>query len=993
MTTFTAPAILASGTGVYTGIESGVEPGFIGPTSTPPTAPNASGSIPPPEVQRGGLNVALWGGYSATVVDPSNPNAFWTFQQITDSQFSSDTNTWAVQATRISIDQPAITLSVSAPAAAVTPLRLGVMGDDLSAGSTTDPSPGWVAQLKASGDFTVPVGANQAVDGALAAGLASQLPEMQTLAASLNYTAIMIGENDALALVKGTETAAQYTSNIEGIESTLSTLQTQAPNDHLILVTVPDIFVTPEVEGMTSLTAATIAADKTIIQTANAAITQYAVTHGIPVIDLFAAYDGLLKSGSLSLGGVTFTSTSTTNPLFASDTFNPSAVVQGLIANMVIEAADVGYAADLTPLSDEQLLTNVGATATVTGTTYDNLTPYVLPSDANPAFNSETVTATLSQASAHDVVVNLSYAGSVPGTDFLTSGNSIVILAGQTSGSITLTGVGEPAALTVIGITSLEGAVENTPQTVTAVLTNPPSIVTLALSSPSFPEDGSVAETVTANLSSPSLSGTVVNLTFGGSASPGIDYTASGESIYIPAGSSSGSITLTGNDNLIATNEMVTITMASVTGAYSQVPQSITAILTAPPPTSASISGTVVESTAGNPGMPGVTVYIDENGNGIFEPSAGPGILADPFETTSATGTYTFSGLSPGNYTLREVVPAGFQETAPVGGSTTETLTPGLQVTNVNFINMPPVASTIITLTATDLSGNTLGSPSFSENDGQIHIVATLPSAATNNVVINLTFGGTAVAGVDYFASSQSIFIPAGSTTGSITLTGLAVGVDKSNPTVTIGIGSVMNGTPSASSVTATILEQNDVLQGVLSGMVFQDNNYNAVQDSGEPNLANAIIYIGSSAGFNPNTSPFTFSGTTGSTLGLGNFAFDGLTPANYNIFQAPPANMTQTGPPNAAHQPDVLLQRRHDDSAGHGTRLQRRNFHQPDRDDESLNSHRRLQRRHGDVDRQPRQDDADHGHGGRQGERHRPLRRLLDRSHWRRQYFAHQQQ
>ena len=157
------------------------------------------------------------------------------------------------------------------------------------------------------------------------------------------------------------------------------------------------------------------------------------------------------------------------------------------------------------------------------------------------------------------------------------------------------------------------------------------------------------------------------------------------------------------------------------------------------------------------------------------------------------------------------MVPAGFQETAPVGGSTTETLTPGLQVTNVNFINMPPVASTIITLTATDLSGNTLGSPSFSENDGQIHIVATLPSAATNNVVINLTFGGTAVAGVDYFASSQSIFIPDGSTTGSITLTGLAVGVDKSNPTVTIGIGSVMNGTPSASSVTATIL----------SGMTF----------------------------------------------------------------------------------------------------------------------------------------------------------------------------
>jgi hypothetical protein len=110
-----------------------------------------------------------------------------------------------------------------------------------------------------------------------------------------------------------------------------------------------------------------------------------------------------------------------------------------------------------------------------------------------------------------------------------------------------------------------------------------------------------------------------------------------------------------------------------------------------------------------------------------------------------------------------------------------------------------------------------------------------------------------------------------------------------------------MNANAATSSVTATILEQNDVLRAVASGSVFQDNNYNGVQDSGEPNLANAIVYIDRNGDgiFNPAYDYFTFTGQSGSTLGLGNFALDGLVSGTYNIYQAPPANMAQTAPPN----------------------------------------------------------------------------------------------
>lgn len=268
VTTFTAPQLLASGTGVYTGQDSGIEPGPIGPKATPPAGGSASPGTPPPEVQRGGLNVSLWGAYSATVVDPSNPNAFWTFQQIADSQFSSDTETWAVQATRISIDQPAVTLSVSAPATVLTPLNLGILGDNLSAGDQSGTTPGWAAQLKTSGEFTVPVGANQATDGATAAGLATQLPEVESLSPTLNYTVIMIGANNALALANGTESATQYTSAIvSDIEGAINDflLNPNDTNNHLVLATVPDIFVTPEIEAL-KLSAATIATDEAVIQ-------------------------------------------------------------------------------------------------------------------------------------------------------------------------------------------------------------------------------------------------------------------------------------------------------------------------------------------------------------------------------------------------------------------------------------------------------------------------------------------------------------------------------------------------------------------------------------------------------------------------------------------------------------------------------------------------------------------------------------------------------
>ena len=62
--------------------------------------------------------------------------------------------------------------------------------------------------------------------------------------------------------------------------------------------------------------------------------------------------------------------------------------------------------------------------------------------------------------------------------------------------------------------------------------------------------------------------------------------------------------------------------------------------------------------TADDTPMAGVKVYLDTNNNGTWN-------TGEPFTTTLADGSYTFTGLAAGTYKVREVVPTGYVRTAP----------------------------------------------------------------------------------------------------------------------------------------------------------------------------------------------------------------------------------------------------------------------------------------------------------------------------------------
>ncbi|MEM6312444.1 MAG: FG-GAP-like repeat-containing protein, partial [Planctomycetota bacterium] len=82
-------------------------------------------------------------------------------------------------------------------------------------------------------------------------------------------------------------------------------------------------------------------------------------------------------------------------------------------------------------------------------------------------------------------------------------------------------------------------------------------------------------------------------------------------------------------------------------------------------PLPSSISGTKFEDLNANgtqdPGedpLEGVTIYLDLNDNAALDPG-------EPQTLTATDGTYTFTGLAPGDYAVREVVPQGYAQTTP----------------------------------------------------------------------------------------------------------------------------------------------------------------------------------------------------------------------------------------------------------------------------------------------------------------------------------------
>ncbi len=267
-----------------------------------------------------------------------------------------------------------------------------------------------------------------------------------------------------------------------------------------------------------------------------------------------------------------------------------------------------------------------------------------------------TVTAAASGAVSGTQTVDLTVSGTgITTGDYTLSNATITIPDGASSGSETFTIVDdnlyEGPETAILAISNPSDGISlgaETTQSIAITDNDPQPAVTLTLAGSPFAENSGTA-TVTAALSNPSVQDVTVSLLFSGTATGDlVDYAASGTSILITAGTTSGAVTLTGiDDALDETDETVVIDINGVTNGTESGTQQVSASITdddAPPTVQFAAAS---QSSPEDAGAMTVNVVL----------SAPSGLDATiPFTVSgTATGGGTDYAVTPGPV----VIPAG----------------------------------------------------------------------------------------------------------------------------------------------------------------------------------------------------------------------------------------------------------------------------------------------------------------------------------------------
>jgi protocatechuate 3,4-dioxygenase beta subunit len=287
----------------------------------------------------------------------------------------------------------------------------------------------------------------------------------------------------------------------------------------------------------------------------------------------------------------------------------------------------------------------------------------------------------------------------------------------------------------------------------------------------------------------------------------------------------------------------------------------------------------LIDPFAGTTTLAG-SVYVDANNNGVRNvgESGVAGVVVNlsgtetvsgasvNLSTTSALdGSFQFTALAAGTYTLTEQQPSGYADGLDAAGG--NTATPGVPS---GTPNNAPGGDTVSGIQITD--GATFAGYTFGE---QLTGVAGLAFVDTNangtydpgepglgNVTLTLTDAANNLIGTAVTAAD-----------GSYGFAGLAAGGYNVIETQPTGYGS-----SSANAVPVTVPASGGApnvnfgdTTGVLSGVVFNDANSNGTQDNGESGLAGVTVQV---QGTNDAGAAVTVTTTT---LADGTFTVGGL--------------------------------------------------------------------------------------------------------------------
>ncbi len=260
-----------------------------------------------------------------------------------------------------------------------------------------------------------------------------------------------------------------------------------------------------------------------------------------------------------------------------------------------------------------------------------------------------------------------------------------------------------------------------------------------------------------------------------------------------------------------------------------------------------------------------VTVYLDENDNGVLD-------AGEPTAATTSGGAYEFTGVKPGTYIVRDVVPSGYTATQPSGsGFYTETVGIGQAVSVPNFG---------LQLTTGSVTGTV-----FDDADGN-GTQGTGEAGVAGVRVYDDVAGTGAYVSTDPSTTTGS--------TGTYTLAGLAAGSDtvravlptayarQSLPTGTAGytVAVTANGTVTGKNFGLTNTPATTpVTTGTVTGFVYKDVDGSDSYTTGDTPVAGETVYVDVGG-----TGTFAGTDPSAATTAAGTFTITGVTPGTYPV-------------------------------------------------------------------------------------------------------------
>ena len=260
----------------------------------------------------------------------------------------------------------------------------------------------------------------------------------------------------------------------------------------------------------------------------------------------------------------------------------------------------------------------------------------------------------------------------------------------------------------------------------------------------------------------------------------------------------------------------------------------------------ASIEGTKWEDANGNftrdanePGLAGVTIYIDLDGNARLnngEPQTNTA-FDDPNTDRDETGYYRFDFLPPGEYLVREVVPAGYEQTFP-HGLIDAVLYPPNPIVDVQ----PESIDLNLRLDETHATEISVGINATCVRPFELDIVAEYPNASFENLsgIVHNGCGGDVSTfevelngrGITESFNLHIIDTLTGDRLASSSVVILAPGTPAH--LVSLGPGDQVSGID---------FGNHQVSNAAVEGRKWNDENGNGLFDSGETGLAGVEIY------------------------------------------------------------------------------------------------------------------------------------------------------